>query len=630
MLQGRILNHMQRATALGGVLQYANSKSHQALRRTAISAATCGYSSSSTAPLWIRRWSSSDANHRIYKSSLPSIISAVEEEKNLYSYMMKRMKKADPQKIACLQAETGQSFTYPQLIQITERVAQILYCVGHVRKGDVVCLSMLNTVMYGPLVYGSLRLGAVVSTVNAVAAPGTLAYHFKTNNAKVVLGMRFFQKALEDAVEIVKKETGRTITVIFPEDFMKMKDKFDIPADYDGLADSSLDDTVFIPFSSGTSGLPKGVQLTNRALIANSEQAAVVFGFSNLDVSISVLPFFHIFGFTCCMNVLYAFGGTQVVMMKYSIDTYIDLIEKYKATVNLVAPPILVSILKNADKLKGRDVSSLIAIRSGAAPLGGDMEHMCEALLPGCSVSQGYGMTEMSPVVSALPRKVTKRTYGGSGILVADTELRIVKVDDSQQSGADESAGIDAEPGKEGEVWVRGPQMMKSYLKAEDTAGCIQDGWYRTGDIGWFNEETGELLITDRLKELIKYKGFQVSPAGLEAALLSHPWVKDCIVVGVPDPRDVSFENPRALVVLKDDLPTKDAVRASDELYRYVMSRMPPHKRLHGGVRIVDEVPRNVSGKLLRRQARQQEVALLKASLEERKASSMDSSAECA
>ncbi|GET87988.1 4-coumarate:coa ligase-like protein [Leishmania tarentolae] len=529
---------------------------------------------------------------RIYKSKLPSVMGKVNQETTFYGYVMKRMAAADPTKIAAVQLETGKAFTYPELMKATEHAAKALYQHG-TRKGDVVCLCMLNTIVYGPLVYGTLRLGAIASTVNALATASTLAYHFKANGAKAVLGMRFFQKQLTEAVALVEQETGRKVKVLYPEEFFKA-DAPEIPADYDALKGATLNDTVAIFFSSGTTGMPKGVQLTNRALIACSEQSAGAFGIGSQDTIVTVLPLFHIFAFTACMNCTFAYAATQVVLSKYTVDDYLCAIEKYKATISLVAPPILTSLVKNADKVKQHDVSSLKRICSASAPLGADMVGMVEQLISGCAVTQGYGMTEMAPTVTA-PLCGQPYTPGSCGVLVADTELRIVKVDDSQQSGADKSAGIDAEPGAEGEVWVRGPQMMKGYLRDEDTAMCMQDGWYRTGDIGKILE-TGELVITDRLKELIKYKGFQVSPASLEALLLTHPWVKDCVVIGVPDPRDVSFENPRALIVLQPSVLPEDAVRASDELYRFVMISMPPHKRLHGGVRIVDEIPRNAAG----------------------------------
>ncbi|GET87989.1 4-coumarate:coa ligase-like protein [Leishmania tarentolae] len=555
------------------------------------------------------------AGARVYKSKLPSVMDKVNQERTLYEYLMKRIKEKDPKKIATVQTENGKELTYAKVLQATDWCARALYHHANVRKGDVVCICMLNTIIYGPVVYGALRLGALVSLVNAIAEPPLLAYFLRESDSKVILGMRYFRKQLEEAVAIVEKETGKKVTILYPEDFFKKWYIWPVPRSYDGLKGATLDDTIVIPFSSGTGGLSKGVKLSNRALIANAEQLGTAFQLSPEDAGIAVLPFFHIYGFTASLNAGYVHGVTQIVMLKYTVEDYLKASEKYKPTINLVAPPILISLLKNADKLKQHDMSSLKRFCCGAAPLGSETVDAIEKVLPNVSVTQGYGMTEMAPAVT-VPDGLKHKVPGSCGVLVADTELRIVKVDDSQQSGADKSAGIDAEPGAEGEVWVRGPQLMNGYLRDEDTAMCMQDGWYRTGDIGKFDVESGELVITDRLKELIKYKGFQVSPASLEALLLTHPWVRDCVVIGVPDPRDVSFENPRALVSLQPSVLPKDAVRASDVLYRFVMSRMPPHKRLHGGVRIVSEVPRNLSGKLLRRQARKDEAELIKAQAE--------------
>lgn len=573
-------------------------------------------------PVGLRRFSSTTARlsaaPRIYTAGFPSVLPDVDKEVGLYSFMRKRWMAADPRKPALIQAETGQQITYGELIGYTTAVSHFLYASG-VRRGDVVSVAMLNSVLYAPLCYGILGIGAIVSTVNVVGAPSTLAYHFKTNKCKVVLGQKFFQKAIETAAEIVKRETGLSLKVLYPEDFMKAlpRDlaKMSMPTDYDAEKDAKPNDTVFIPFSSGTTGMPKGVQLTNRSLIANMEQVHQTFHTTDSEVGISVLPFFHVFGFTCSLNCLMTSHATQIVMMKYTVEAFVDAVEKYRVTMVPVAPPILVSLIKNHDTLAKRDLSSLQMIRSGSAPLSPELERVCEQLFPGASVAQGYGMTEMSPVVAAVPRGEVggDRIYGSAGKLVADTELRIVKVEDHQQSGADKSSGIDCAPGEYGEIWFRGPQMMKGYLNEEDTAATMQDGWYRTGDIGYYEEKTGQLVVTDRLKELIKYKGFQVSPASIEALILQHPWVQDCLVVGVPDQRDVSFENPRALIVLKSELSAKEALAASDVIYRYVMARNPPHKRLHGGVRVVDVIPRNEAGKVLRRQVRQEEIAYVKA-----------------
>ncbi|KAG5507064.1 hypothetical protein JKF63_05810 [Porcisia hertigi] len=603
------------------------------LRSVAVTTATAQHirfssTSSTSAASVTAKSTTDDEGKRIYRSVMPSVISRVKKERTLYEYVMRRLKEKDPKRIATVQAESGKELTYAKLIQATDWSARALYHYAKVRKGDVVCLCMLNTIIYGAVVYSALRLGAIVSPVNAIAEPATLAYFMEVSGAKVVLGMHYFRKQLEEAVAILEKNTGRRVEIHYPEDFFKRWYIWPVPRTYDGLQGATLDDTILIPFSSGTGGMPKGVKLSNRALITNSEQVGDGFSFSQKDACVAVLPFFHIYGFTVCLNATYVHGVKQIVMYKYTVEDYLKACEKYKATVNPVAPPILISILKNEDQVKKTDLSSIRQFCSGAAPLGAETVRELKKILPNAEFVQGYGMTEMAPVVTA-PYREAKKTPGTCGVIVGDTEMRIVKVDDDQQSGTDKSAGIDVEPGAEGEVWVRGPQMMKGYLRDEDTAECMQDGWYRTGDIGKLLE-SGELMITDRLKELIKYKGFQVSPASLEALLLTHPWVKDCVVIGVPDPRDVSFENPRALVMLQSSVSPKDAVRASDELYRFVMKRMPPHKRLHGGVRIVDEIPRNPAGKLLRRKARTDEAALIKSQMEQSNATRAESSKEAA
>nr|AGU68028.1 4-coumarate--CoA ligase [Strigomonas galati] len=552
-----------------------------------------------------------EKGQRIFASDSPTIIPELEQETTLYEFILKRIRAAQQDKAAVIQEETGEQYTYAQMPGKIEHVAEVLYSNG-IRKGDGVCIAISNHIVFGPLVFGTLRLGAIVSTVNAVSDVETLSHYLATNKAKVVVGMKFYHKELEAAVDRVMRETNRSVKIIYPEDFMKAPSPGAIPADYDGLSGATLDDTVFIPFSSGTTGLPKGTQLTNRCLIANSIQITRSVPLTAKDVTAGVLPYFHIFAFTANLASYLTAGGTQVVMNKYTLDSFTACVEKYGVTMNFVAPPIVISLLKNAETYKHRNMSSLDALICAAAPLGVDVQKAMKKVLPECQVVQAYGMTEMSPLTNSTVRGSVGKPLGSVGPLCSDVEMRIVKVDDSQQSGADKSAGVDAAEGEEGEIWYRGPNQMKGYLNPEDTAKCMQDGWYRTGDIGRVDPATEELFITDRLKELIKYKGFQVSPASLENVLLDHPWVQDCIVVGVSDPRDVSFEVPRALVVLKSNLPTDDVINAVDSILHFTMKRCPPHMRLHGGLRIVKQIPKNASGKLLRRMARQQEVAYLK------------------
>nr|AGU68021.1 4-coumarate--CoA ligase [Angomonas desouzai] len=551
---------------------------------------------------------------RIYVSDFESILDKASKEKTLFQYIERRIKEADPKSVAAVQAETEEHITYGELLTDIERVAQMLYHDAEIRKGDGVCIAYPNHYRFGSLVYGTMRLGAVVSTVSPASDADSLHHYLIECKAKALVGIRVNQKVMEQAVDRVMRETNREVKILYPQEYFENSSSLKpIPKDYEPLKDAKPNDTIFVPFSSGTTGLPKGVQLTNYSLTANVMQASAAWQLNANDTTIAVLPFFHIYGFTTTLNMVFASHARQVVMSSYALDLYMNSVHKYKATVNNIAPPIAVSMLKNAQKYKHLDLTSMTMLRCGAAPLTEETELLVESTFPGCSFAQTFGTTETSPIITCTPRKLLKgHVYGSSGPLVPDTEVRVIRVDDSQQSGADKSSGEDVGEGEEGEIWVRGPQLMKGYLKQSDTDKCMQDGWYRTGDIGRVDTKTGDVIITDRLKELIKYKGFQVSPAALEGVLLDHPWVEDCIVIGVTDPRDVSFESPRALIVLKSDLPLDSALNAADRITNFIMKRVPPHQRLHGGVRIVKEIPKNPAGKLLRRIARQQEIEYLK------------------
>nr|AGU68032.1 4-coumarate--CoA ligase [Strigomonas galati] len=548
---------------------------------------------------------------RVYTSVIPSIMGELDKHPSLYRYMTGRWARK-PDRTALVQVETKEELTFQQLGNATERFAQVLYHHYNVRKGDVVCIMMLNTIYYPVIVYGALRLGAVLTTAAAMTTVESLCHQLQASKTKVLITTHDFRQISEEAARLVKTNTGNSIHVLLLEDLLKMEAPA-IPSSYTAMEEAKADDVIFLPFSSGTTGTPKGVQLTNRGLTSVVLRSFNPLPLHEDDALLVVLPMYHIFAFSAVMGTALAKDGRQLIMKKYAAETFLQAVHDYKATIAFVAPPIVASLLHRLEKPGNTyDFSSMRDMLCSAAPVSDDTLRRLLAQAPNLKMGQGWGMTEMSPSVTCYSRYETTIPMSSAGILSADTELRVVRVDDSQQSGADKSAGIDVEEGQEGEMWVRGPQMMKGYLNPEDTAKAIQDGWYRTGDMGYMDKRN-LVYISGRLKELIKYKGFQVSPPEVEAVLMKHPWVKDCIVIGVPDQQDISFENPRALVVLVDNLPQQDAVRASDEIYRYMMRKMPPHKRLHGGVRIVDEIMKNATGKLMRRQQRTAEIEYLKA-----------------
>jgi acyl-CoA synthetase (AMP-forming)/AMP-acid ligase II len=349
------------------------------------------------------------------------------------------------------------------------------------------------------------------------------------------------------------------------------------------------DDVAALPYSSGTTGVPKGVMLTHRSIATNLAQLAPVMPMGPGDRILAVLPFFHIYGLTALMNAPLRQGATVVVLSRFELDTFLSAIEKHRITGLYVAPPIVLALAKHP-AVEGYDLSSLQYVISAAAPLDAGLAQACARRLGLPPVGQAYGMTELSPGTHVVPLAEKNPPPGAVGKLIPSTQMRIVSLDDPAR---------DAGPGEHGEIAIRGPQVMKGYLgRPEATAAMIDaDGWLHTGDIG-HTDGDGWLFVVDRVKELIKYKGFQVAPAELEALLLTHPGIADAAVVGVYD--DENNEVPKAFVVRAAGAPDLTA----DEVRAYVAGRVAPYKKVRR-VEFIDGVPRAASGKILRRQLRE-------------------------
>jgi acyl-CoA synthetase (AMP-forming)/AMP-acid ligase II len=303
------------------------------------------------------------------------------------------------------------------------------------------------------------------------------------------------------------------------------------------------------------------------------------------DTLLAVLPFFHIYGLVVILSLGLAAGATIVTMPRFEIESYLAALERHRITLAHVVPPIVLQLAKHPG-VERHDLSRLRKVFSGAAPLGEELTRACERRL-GCTIRQGYGMTEASPATHMSPREVERIKPGSVGVLLANTECRVV-----DPRIVDPASGQDLGAGEAGEIWVRGPQVMKGYLKQPvATAETLDaEGWLHTGDVGTFDAD-GHFYVVDRLKELIKYKGLPVAPAEIEALLLSHPSVADAAVIGVPDPE--AGEVPKAFVVLRE--PVTEA-----EILAFVSARVAPHKRVRR-IETVDRIPRSPSGKILRR-----------------------------
>ncbi len=337
---------------------------------------------------------------------------------------------------------------------------------------------------------------------------------------------------------------------------------------------------VSLPYSSGTTGLPKGVMLTHRNLVANVAQVEAMLDIRPGDVTLAFLPYFHIYGMTVLMNLYLARGAVQVTLPRFDLEAALRLIETHRMRQLFVAPPVVLALAKHP-LVEKFDLSSLDFVLSGAAPLGGELAAACASRI-GCQTVQGYGMTEMSPVSHFTPPG--KGRPGSSGPQAPNTECRLV----------DPDTGADAAPGGEGELWVRGPQVMAGYLNnpAATAATLTPDGWLRTGDVARIDAD-GCLHIVDRVKELIKVKGFQVAPAELEALLVTHPAVADVAVVGVPD--DDAGEVPKAFVVCAAGCAPDLA-----ELQRFCEGHVATYKQIRA-LAHVEAIPKSPSGKILRR-----------------------------
>ena len=341
------------------------------------------------------------------------------------------------------------------------------------------------------------------------------------------------------------------------------------------------DDLAVLPFSSGTTGLSKGVMLTHHNLVANMCQTEALERLDVDEVVIGILPFYHIYGMVVVMSLALHQGTTVVTLPRFELEQFLDTMQRHRVTTAYLVPPIVLALAKHP-LVDRYDLSSLRHITSGAAPLPESVARACANRL-GCEVRQGYGLTETSPVTHfGLRNHVGPPASVGHAI--PNTECRIV----------DSESGRDVERGARGELWVRGPQVMKGYLHAPDATAEMIDsnGWLRTGDIVTIDAED-RFFIVDRLKELIKYKGSQVAPAELEALLQAHPAVADVAVIPSPDPD--AGEVPKAFVVLK-----AGTAATPDELMAYISERVSPRKKVRK-LEFIDAIPKVASGKILRR-----------------------------
>ncbi len=487
------------------------------------------------------------------------------------------------ERTALVDATTGDSLTFAQTAAYAERVAAWLAAEG-VGKGDRVMILAPNLIWYPVMFHGIALAGAVSTTANALYTGEEIAHQLADSGARTIFTISVFLDRVKEA--IAQQPVDRVIVIDGAEGYPDLRSILGTDAPAPQVEVDPATDLATLPYSSGTTGLPKGVMLSHRNLVSNVAQCeAIMDEFDDNSVVLAVLPFFHIYGLTVLMNLALARGARLVTMPRFDLEGFLGAIAEHKVTRLYVAPPILVALAKHPI-VDNYDLSSLRSITSGAAPLDEKLALAVEQRI-GVPVRQGFGMTELSPVSHAVPdAKVADTPAGSVGYAVPNVECRLVDPDTGQDVGE----------GEPGELWVRGPNVMVGYLGNEEAtaATIVEDGWLRTGDIAEVTD--GVYTIVDRLKELIKYKGYQVAPAELEALLLTNPDVTDAAVIGVPDAD--GEEVPKAFVVRRDG-----AQVSEDDVMSFVAEHVAPYKKVRH-VQFVAAVPKSASGKILRKDLR--------------------------
>ncbi|HJR08587.1 MAG TPA: 4-coumarate--CoA ligase family protein [Pyrinomonadaceae bacterium] len=489
-------------------------------------------------------------------------------------------------KPALIDAASGRTITYRQLFDYVQAAAAALAARGF-RKGDVFAIYSPNLPEYAVAFHAVSLIGGTLTTLNPLYTVDEVAHQLEDAHAKYLLTIpALLDKAREAAAAAHIEEI-----FVFGDASDAVEDATPFASLYENSGDGEVpqveidprEDVVVLPYSSGTTGLPKGVMLTHRNLIANTLQVQACELIKESDTLVCVLPLFHIYGMVVIMNVGLYTGASIVVMSRFDLETFLRVLQDYGVTLAHVVPPIMLALAQHPS-VDNYDLSKLKTLFSGAAPLSEKLARACSERL-GCDIRQGYGMTETSPAIHLTPLAFDWAKYGSIGQCVPDTECKIVDVETNEPVGC----------GQEGEICMRGPQMMKGYLnRPEATAATIDaDGWLHTGDIGYCDEE-GHFFIVDRLKELIKYKGMQVAPAELEALLLTHPSVADAAVVPLPD--EAAGELPKAFVVRKQGAESLTPA----ELMAFVARQVAPYKKIRQ-LEFIDKIPKSASGKILRR-----------------------------
>lgn len=471
-------------------------------------------------------------------------------------------------KPAVIEGDTGRTLTYQQLIDGANRVAAGLARAG-LQPRQPLAVILPNCIDFALAWFGALRAGAWVVPINPLYTPAEMATQIRDSGARYAVTVPECAAALDTVVDhafVIDGNWNELLQCTTPPPPVHARPE----------------DLAAMPYSSGTTGRPKGVILTHRNIIANIRQLDAIDWVGREDVIVNMFPLYHAAGLNGTLNAFLAAGATVVLMRRFDLQLYLALNERYCATFLGCPPPVILALTKSPGCAEFR-FNHLKRAGCGAAPLGAELHEAFEKRT-GVLLGQAWGMSEATVVVSVTPNDPAKRKFGSCGYLLPSVEAQVVDPVSLKPFGACET----------GEIWLRGPQLMNGYFNAPEATAqtLVGDGWMRTGDIGYFDSD-GCIFLVDRLKEFIKYNAYQIAPAELEDILQSHPAVQDAAVIGAPD--EAAGEIPMAFVVKKPGT-TLDA----GELMQFVAARVAPYKKIRA-VEFVSEIPKSPAGKILRR-----------------------------
>ena len=522
----------------------------------------------------------------MFSSPFPDVVIP---DQSIYQYLFGGLTEADLDRTAVVDGVSGAETTYRQLVAQIDAVAGAVSALGLGPHG-IAAMLCPNIPAFAAVFHGLLRAGAAITTVNSLYTADELTLQLQDAGATWLFTVSALLPGAEEAAGRAGIPADRLVVLDGAAGHPSLKDLLTAGAPAPSVTFDPATHVAVLPYSSGTTGRPKGVKLSHRNLVANVEQSRGLLNVRHQDRLLALLPFFHIYGLTVLLNIALRERACLVTMPRFELAEFLRMIQDHKCTYLFIAPPVAVALTKHP-LVAQYDLSSVHTTLSGAAPLDGQLGAALADRLQ-CRVLQGYGMTEMSPVSHLIPADATDVPVSSVGFTVPNMDCRLV----------DPATGEDIEIPAEGtsapgHLLCRGPNVMLGYLnRPEETADTLDaDGFLHTGDIATVRAD-GVVTIVDRLKELIKYKGYQIAPAELEALLLTHPGIADAAVIGTPDAD--GQEVPLAFVVRQPGEPGQALDEAA--VIDFVAAKVAPFKKVRR-VEFIEAVPKSSSGKILRR-----------------------------